>query len=921
MVAQRTSRETSSQPVNDLEEQLLMSLNQARRLSRSPHSFNQRKSRPYDEGDGPYFANPSTECLAPADDALLPCYSYHVNEHHPESDGRARPKDSNTSSASGIEADDESPMLLKRLPPPPLVQRKGLRGTQNVDQDSPAVTPVFLSDVGRSLPEGYRRHQGLLAGQQEHSEEIREKVEKYRKRRRGELLRRLLETGLVGVVGGIVLQREEVWCKTWDIIRVLLYPLRVLYYLTGYTPAVGFNLRKKFRISSSFDPAPLLYPVFLPVFIALSLQTASARVVLSNVILSLSSIPSRLVPGGGSQGYCSVVHWSIASLPLIVARTAFFQYQANHTLESAANNITDLPAEYLSGLYPLHQSLRDVLREVTSTSLLPAETDLLTTGFINLLIHSRSPQAVILKALILGGGTSILIFCGPVLRWGITLARIPKWRFRRAGRTIRAGNVFYRLSERPKNPEHDRDSDADEDGPPGVSTRTGYQNLRPAFGNPYGKKVQPLVGAQVNDTVPLNVDLDEAKMNGGTTALLDISNGRSQRHASFMTDGATEQKSDDLDRATRRQQRSSFFYVHSYLSLTPSQALFRKSFYAGYVYLTVILIVFLGIRPYIERYALNDHEPFGWAIGYLAGNIRWLRFNTVKSNLERWICLPSSEDTNPPSSSSLVEDIRQHSLGAANTRLALISYYLVVLVAGIGTVFRLRNLVEVDTRRKIFHGIMVVMFLPSTFIDPIFAGFSMIIVLAIFLLLEILRASQLPPLSKPLATFLTPYVDGRDLRGPIVVSHIFLLIGCAVPLWLSLSSIGRTGRGCWTGWDVERRDAGMVSGVICVGMGDAAASLIGRRFGRRKWPWSGGKSIEGSLAFWVAVTFGLCVASAWLWLGGWPNANHADTWVKTMSKSMLAAALASLTEAVLTGGNDNVIVPIVLWLLVRGLRI
>ena len=60
----------------------------------------------------------------------------------------------------------------------------------------------------------------------------------------------------------------------------------------------------------------------------------------------------------------------------------------------------------------------------------------------------------------------------------------------------------------------------------------------------------------------------------------------------------------------------------------------------------------------------------------------------------------------------------------------------------------------------------------------------------------------------------------------------------------------------------------MVAGVVCVGMGDAAASLIGRRYGRRKWPWAGGKSLEGSL-----------------------------------------------------GGNDNVIVPVILWALVRGVRL
>ena len=56
----------------------------------------------------------------------------------------------------------------------------------------------------------------------------------------------------------------------------------------------------------------------------------------------------------------------------------------------------------------------------------------------------------------------------------------------------------------------------------------------------------------------------------------------------------------------------------------------------------------------------------------------------------------------------------------------------------------------------------------------------------------------------------------------------------------------------------EIREVAMVAGVVCVGMGDAAASLIGRRYGKHKWIWVGGKSIEGSVAFAVAVTLVSC---------------------------------------------------------------
>jgi len=324
----------------------------------------------------------------------------------------------------------------------------------------------------------------------------------------------------------------------------------------------------------------------------------------------------------------------------------------------------------------------------------------------------------------------------------------------------------------------------------------------------------------------------------------------------------------------------------------------------------------------VGRYALNGNEPVGWALGYLFGDLPWFRMEVVTSNLQRWICLPPRSGLEHEESCHLgwVEHLRHASFGAANTRLILCCYWAAIIIVGLAIVFQLSAVYEVDTRRKVFHFMMVAMLLPATYVDPTFAALALSLMLAIFLLLDLFRASQLPPLSKSLAYFLTPYVDGRDLKGPVVISHIFLLIGCAIPLWLSLGSLPRTGKNYLEGWEVPRREVSMVSGVICVGMGDAAASLIGRRYGRHKWIWGGGKSIEGSIAFATAVGMALILAKAWLRIGGWP-ANNDDSWVMTFEKAGFAAGVASLTEAVLTGGNDNVVVPVILWLCVKGLDI
>lgn len=330
-------------------------------------------------------------------------------------------------------------------------------------------------------------------------------------------------------------------------------------------------------------------------------------------------------------------------------------------------------------------------------------------------------------------------------------------------------------------------------------------------------------------------------------------------------------------------------------------------------------------------YALSNYNPFGWAVGYLCGNIPDFRLYIVSNNLERWIPIPPRHDDPLPITMGWIEHLRQTVVGPATTRLLISFYCATVLLTGIILVLNLTSTsIEVDTRRKVFHGIMVAMLLPTIFIDPCFISLALVLILAIFLLLDLYRASQLPPLSRPLTNFLAPYVDCRDHRGPVVISHIFLLVGCAIPLWLSMAGVPRTGSDPWVGWDIApaSRDLSMISGVVCVGMGYAAASLIGRRYGRTKWYWSGGKSLEGSAAFAVAVTIGLFGAWGWLRVGGWVDwvemETDQDTWIAVLmilGKCVTAACGASLLEATLTAANDNVVVPVGLWLMVRLLGI
>jgi hypothetical protein len=63
------------------------------------------------------------------------------------------------------------------------------------------------------------------------------------------------------------------------------------------------------------------------------------------------------------------------------------------------------------------------------------------------------------------------------------------------------------------------------------------------------------------------------------------------------------------------------------------------------------------------------------------------------------------------------------------------------------------------------------------------------------------------------SAFIRPLLDSKDC-GVLVVTHIELLLGCAVPMWV--------------GWGVGRYDLALL-GMLGTGIGDAFASVLGSR--------------------------------------------------------------------------------------------
>ena len=846
-------------------------------------------------------------------------------------DGSKASRSANSPSESGTDADDESFTFTRALPPPPLRPRKGLRDAKGADLDAAGIPFLTPSKLGDDVADHFGTH--AIKGDRLAADEKTKQLNI--KRRHTELLRRVAEVSTLAALGvGIGwrdqssstsarqhacdidtgtterhFQRAALCAQVFVVIGLcLLYPVRLVAYVWK---------RTGFRLPSSFDPAPILYPPLLPVVAAFSFVKWPTQVIMTNVVLGIASLPSPLIPSPVAEATASI-HWVVAELPL-----AYISATTNNTISSLPPSITPLShnSETISLLFPLHQALVSFLYYLTKTSLLPAELQLLSIGLINLLLFSAAPYAIILGTLLWMGGLGVYMSCGRVVRWGIALARIPRWRLKRAARAVQASQRFSRLLGKTWNfglfaqQEPAVDSDADED--------LELTPARPAL------RIDTL-RAEFLSSLRSSFFGDEAATKSAVEAAASkpmiekLANGGASKRRRNTVPNLDHSLWSSIKMARRRRRRFGLSPVRSFLRLSPEQANTRKWLYAAYVYAAILVLIMGPIRLSIAKNALDDHEPFGWAVGYFFADNFVIRKWTHDFHLGFWVPFPAHIDSEHPS--GLAEHLRREVIGIANTRLIIVGYCLVVLAVGMAIVFRLTAVVEVDTRRKVFHGMMVAILLPTIYIDPAFAALALALVLVVFILLDLLRASQLPPLSKPIAYFLTPYVDGRDLRGPVVVSHIFLMIGCAVPLWMSLADSRITGDDPWRGWEVYGRDTSMVSGVICVGMGDAAASLIGRRYGRRKWPWAGGKSLEGSAAFALAVTVGLTFSKVWMGLGQWTdrypiNLSDPSDCFQLVGKAGVAACIASFMEAVLTGGNDNVIVPIMLWLTVRVLAL
>merc|ERR1719266_2010642 len=120
--------------------------------------------------------------------------------------------------------------------------------------------------------------------------------------------------------------------------------------------------------------------------------------------------------------------------------------------------------------------------------------------------------------------------------------------------------------------------------------------------------------------------------------------------------------------------------------------------------------------------------------------------------------------------------------------------------------------------RKYFHAMIVFVYTSGTLIDVNFLYLSSIVGLCAMILLEHMRYQNMEPVSSYLNKIFQVFTDEKD-QGDLILTHIYLLAGVSLPLWLSADLN-------------DDNSLILLSGVLCTGIGDAIASIIGSKFGK-----------------------------------------------------------------------------------------
>nr|CAG4637274.1 EOG090X0BFL [Ceriodaphnia reticulata] len=231
------------------------------------------------------------------------------------------------------------------------------------------------------------------------------------------------------------------------------------------------------------------------------------------------------------------------------------------------------------------------------------------------------------------------------------------------------------------------------------------------------------------------------------------------------------------------------------------------------------------------------------------------------------------------------------------TRVLLIGYWLACTIFALLIVsyFGSANFsIKLTILRKYFHGVVIAIYLPGIFFDVELLFAASVIVFSAFLLLESVRLYDLECVGNILNKNMMGFLDEKD-QGTLILTHIYLLVGCSLPIWIFPLSTTTN----------ARDNLLLCSGIVSLGVGDTAASIGGTLWGKTKFPGSS-KSVEGTLCSMLAEICFMLI----LFYSGMFGVSSRLPWFSFLVSSVVTSLVEARTTQV-----DNLVLPLVMYII------
>lgn len=223
-------------------------------------------------------------------------------------------------------------------------------------------------------------------------------------------------------------------------------------------------------------------------------------------------------------------------------------------------------------------------------------------------------------------------------------------------------------------------------------------------------------------------------------------------------------------------------------------------------------------------------------------------------------------------------------------------YILFLALAATAVVWQIqKNQKSSSAIRKIFHILIVLVYVPGMIYQCNFLFIASVVILALLIVLELSRVIMLYPVYDVLESSVSAFIDEKD-AGKVAFTPLYLLAGCSLPLWIHNSP-------CDLIDSCSFEFLPLLSGILSIGIGDTFASVIGSKIGRHKWSGKSQKSVEGT----IASILGQC---AFIYCLNYFGFLYLNT--RLMAISGIAVISNALIEA-FTDQVDNLILPIITY--------